>query len=187
MVTATFTDTVATNITDHFYFKNIRTYIIGKTTPGDHRDEPRELLAKFIYDNWSCDIPLTQIGYDEFFTGYGDIIIKYKEEDSTIVGGMTGHTDFIDASQFMIPTPYHTKISIYVIVRAQTPEAMPAEMNTIKTYIKNFIRARPLGLQDEGYQSIELTDGYFNAPEQRDKNTYKEFVTVMMKEMKIFR
>lgn len=186
-VTATFTDTVATSITSNFYCKNIRTYILGKTTPGDHNREPRIILAKWLYDNWTCPIPLEQIGYDQYFTGFGDIVIKFKEDDSTVVGGMTGHTDFSDASQFLIPIPYHTRVSIYVIVRANTPASMPAEMNTIKMYIKNFIKARPLGLKDEGYQSVELTDGYFNAPEQRDKNTYREFVTVMMKEMKIFR
>ena len=100
---------------------------------------------------------------------------------------MTGHNDFIDASQFLTYIPYHIRVNIFIEVRADTPDTMPAEMNTLKMYIKDFIRARPLGLKDEGYQSIELTDGYFNAPEQRDKYTFKDSVSVMMYEMKAFR
>ena len=100
---------------------------------------------------------------------------------------MTGHNDFIEASPFLVPVPYRSRIDIFIEVRANIPDAMPAEMNTLKIYIKNFIRARPLGLKDEGIQDMYLTSGYFNAPEQRDKNTFKDSISVMMKYSRLYR
>jgi|SRR4029079_12160912 len=185
MVDATFTDTVPPS-TDHMYFKNIHTYISGKQTAGDHRDEHRQILARFIYNNWTCSIPLSQIGYDQYFTGYGDIVIKFKEEDATIVGGMTGHTDFIESSQFLGEIPYRIRVDIFIEVRANIDGPMPEEMNTLKVYIKDFIRRRPLGLLDEGYTALELTSGFYNYPEQRDKNTFKDSISVIMKEARTY-
>jgi hypothetical protein len=188
VLTATFTDTVPDSaISDNMYGKVLRTYLLGATEAGDSRDEPRIELAKYIYDNWACTIPLEQIGYDQYFTGYGDIVIKFKEEAATVVGGMTGHSDFVDASMFLADIPYHSRITINIIVRRDTPLTMPEEMNTIKVYIKNFIRARPAGLKDKGYQSLQLVSGSYNYPEQRDKYTFKDAVTVMMKYQKVYR
>jgi hypothetical protein len=187
-VLATFSDSVAsTDISSAMYAKVLRTYVLGRVKGGDFEDEPRIMLAKYLYDNWTCPITLSQIGYDQYFTGYGDIVIKFKEEDATIIGGMTGHTDFIEASPYLVPIPYHSRIDIYIEVRANVPDPMPAELNTIKGYIKNFINRRPLGLKDEGIQSMELTSGYYNYPEQRDKNTFKDQVTLMMKYAKVYR
>jgi hypothetical protein len=187
-VLGTFTDTVApTDISSAMYGKVLRTYILGRVKPGDFDDEPRIILAKYLYDNWTCGIPLTQIGYDQYFTGFGDIVIKFKEEDATIIGGMSGHTDFIESSPFFVPIPYRSRVSIYIEIRANVPDAMPLEMNTLKLYIKNFLRARPLGLFNEGIQSLELADGLYNYPEQRDKNTFKDQIGVLMKYSKVFR
>jgi len=187
-VVGTFSDIVAGgDISSAMYGKVLRTYILGRVKGGDFDDEPRIILAKYIYDNWTCSIPLSDIGYEQFFSGYGDIVIKFKEENATIIGGMTGHNDFIEASPFLVPVPYRSRIDIFIEVRANIPDAMPAEMNTLKIYIKNFIRARPLGLKDEGIQDMYLTSGYFNAPEQRDKNTFKDSISVMMKYSRLYR
>lgn len=187
-VLGTFTDTVPpTDISSHMYGKVIRTYLLGKTTPGDSRDEPRITLARYIYNNWTCSLPLSQIGYDQYFTGFGDIIIKFKEETCSIIGGMTGHIDFIEASPFIVPVPYRSRIDIFIEVRANVPDPMPTEMNTLKTYIKDFINCRPLGLKDEGIQEMWLTSGFYNAPEQRDKNTFKDMISVIMRYAKVYR
>jgi hypothetical protein len=187
-VLGTFSDTVLPgSISSAMYGKVLRTYLLGKTTPGDSNDEPRVVLAKYIYDNWTCSIPLGDIGYDQYFTGFGDIVIKFKEENATIIGGMTGHNDFIEASPYLVPIPYRSRVNIFIETRVNTPDAMPEEMNTLKLYIKEFIRCRPLGLKDEGYSEIYLTSGYFSSPEQRDKNTFKTSVSVMMKYAKVYR
>jgi len=187
-VLGTFSDTIsAGDISSAMYGKILRTYILGRIKPGDFDDEPRIILAKYIYDNWTCSVPLSDIGYDQYFTGYGDIVIKFKEENATIIGGMTGHNDFIEASQFLVPVPYRSRIDIFIEVRANVPDPMPDEMNTIKLYLKDFIRARPLGLKDEGIQEMYLTSGYYNYPEQRDKNTFKDQISVMMKYAKVYR
>jgi hypothetical protein len=186
-VLGTFTDTVApTDISSAVYGKVIRTYILGRILPGDFPDEPRVMFARYLYNNWTCSLPLTQIGYDQYFTGFGDIVIKFKEETCTIVGGMTGHTDFIEASPFLVPVPYRSRIDIFIEVRANVPDPMPTEMNTLKQYIKEFVRCRPLGLKDEGIE-MENTSGFYNYPEQRDKNTFKDSVSVMMKYAKVYR
>lgn len=187
-VVGTFSDSVsAGSISDHMYGKVLRTYLLGKTTPGDSRDEPRIILAKYLFDNWTCSIPLSMIGFDQYFTGLEDIVIKFKEEDATIIGGLTGHNDYFEASPFLVPIPYRSRIDIYIEVRANVPDPMPTEMNTIKGYIKNFIKKRPLGLKDEGYSEIYNTTGYYNYPEQRDKNTFKDQLSVMMKYSKLYR
>jgi hypothetical protein len=187
-IQADFTDTVsAASIDFHPYIKKINTYLLGKITPGDSDDEPRIVLAKWLYDNWACSIPLDQIGYDQYFSGFGDIIIKFKEDNATIVGGMTGHTDFTEASMFLFEIPYRSRVTIYIEVRANTPDNMPIEMQTLKLYIKEFIRRRPMALKDEGYPEIYLTDGGYNYPELRDKNTFKDTISVMMKYTKVYR
>lgn len=184
----TFSDTVpAGNISSAMYGKVLRTYLLGRTEAGDLRDEPRIILAQWLYNNWTCSIPIDQIGYDQYFTGFGDIIIKFKEENATIIGGMTGHNDFIEASPFLVPVPYRSRVTIYIEVRANIPDPIPDEMNTIKLYIKEFIRCRPLGLFTEGIQEMWLTSGAYGYPEQRDKNTFKTSISVMMKLSKLFR
>lgn len=187
-VLGTFTDTVAAgDISSAMYAKVLRTYVLGRIKPGDFDDEPRIILAKYLYDNWTCSIGLDEMGYDQYFTGFGDIIIKFKEENATIIGGMSGHNDFIEASPFLVPIPYRSRVDIFIETRVNTPDPMPEEMNTIKLYIKEFIRCRPLGLKDEGIQQMYLTSGYFSSPEQRDKNTFKTSVSVMMQYAKVYR
>lgn len=187
-IQADFTDSVpASSIDFHPYIKQLHTYVLGRTKPGDFEDEPRIILAKWIYDNWACNIPLSQIGYDQYFSGFGDIIIKFKEENATIIGGMTGHNDFTEASIFLFEIPYRSRVTIYIEVRANIPDAMPSEMRKIKIYLKEFIRRRPLSLKDEGIQELYLTDGFYNYPELRDKNTFKDTISVMMKYTKIYR
>ena len=187
-VLATFSDTVASaDISSAMYGKVLRTYVLGRVKGGDFGDEPRIILAKYLYDNWTCPITLGEIGYDQYFTGYGDIVIKFKEENATIIGGMTGHTDFFYASPSLVPIFYRSRVDIYIEVRANVPDPMPTELNTLKMYIKNFIKRRPLGLVDEGIMTMQLTSGYYNYPEQRDKNTFKDQVTLMMEYAKVYR
>lgn len=188
MSLGTFSDTVsASSISDHMYGKVLRTYLLGKTDGGDSRDEPRITFAKWLFRNWNCSIPLSEIGYDQYFTGLRDIIIKFKEENATIIGGITGHTDFFEASPFLVPIYYRSRIDIYIEVRANVPDPMPYQMNTIKSYIKNFVKARPIALRDEGIMEMYNTAGYYNYPEQRDKNTFKDQLSVMMKYAKLYR
>lgn len=185
---ANFTDSVsASSINFHPYIKQIHTYVLGKLTPGDLDDEPRIILAKWLHRTWACSIPLDQIGYDQYFSGFGDIIIKFKEENATIIGGMTGHNDFTEASLFLFEIPYRSRVTIYIEVRANTPANMPTEMKDLKLYIKEFVRRRPLALRDEGIQEMWLTDGFYNYPELRDKNTFKDTISVMMKYTKLYR
>lgn len=187
-VVGTFSDIVsAGSISTGMYGKVLRTYVLGRDRPGDFDDEPRIILAKWLYDNWTCVIPLDQIGYDQYFTGFGDIVLKFKEANATVIGGMTGHNDFIEASPFLVPIPYRSRVDIFIEVRANTSDPMPSEMNDIKLYLKEFIRCRPLGLFTEGIQEMWLTSGYYNYPEQRDKNTFKDQITVMMKYSKVYR
>ena len=173
--------------TDTFNFKILRTYVLGRFEAGDFRHEPRIMLAQYIYNNWTCSIPLSQINFDQYFTGYGDIAIKFKESAATVVGGQTGRNDFTDAGMFLVPIPYHSRIEINIVARVNTPASMPDEINTLKTYIKDFIKQRPLGMKSEGIQQLYLDDSGYTYPQQRDKNTFKTTIGVMMKYAKIYR
>lgn len=181
-----FEDTVAPS-TSSFNHKVLRTFILGRFEAGDFRHEPRIMLAQWLYNNWTCDIPLNQINYDQYFTGYGDIAIKFKESNATALGGQTGRNDFVEAGMFMVPVPYRSRVEINIVTRVNTPDSMPAEMNTIKMYIQDFIKKRPLGLKLEGIQELYLDDSGYTYPEQRAKNTFKSTVAVMMKYAKIYR
>lgn len=186
MVDADITFTVDPS-TDSFNSKILRTYILGRFEAGDFRHEPRIMLAQYIYNNWTCTIPISQINFDQYFTGYGDIAIKFKENNATMVGGQTGRNDFVDAGMFLVPVPYHSRIEINIVARVNTPDSMPAELNTLKIYIKDFIKKRPLGLLGEGIQQMYLDDSGYTYPQQRDKNTFKTTIAVIMKYAKIYR
>lgn len=173
--------------TDVFNNKILHTYVLGRFEAGDFRHEPRIMLAQWLYNNWTCTIPINQINFDQYFTGYGDIAIKFKESNATIVGGQTGRNDFVDAGMFLSPIPYHSRIEINIVARVNTPASMPDELNTLKMYIENFVKARPLGMQQEGIQELYLDDSGYSYPEQRDKNTFKTTIGVMMKYAKVYR
>lgn len=172
--------------TDTFHGKILHTFVLGRFEGGDFRHEPRIMLAQYIYNNWTCSIPVNQINFDQYFTGYGDIAIKFKERNATIVGGQTGRNDFVDAGYFLQPIPYHSRIEIVIVARVNTPLSMPDEMNTLKMYIEDFIQARPLGMKQEGIQELYLDDSGYSYPAQRDKNTFKATVGVMMKYAKVY-
>jgi hypothetical protein len=172
--------------TDRFDSKILHTYVQGRFEAGDFRHEPRIMLAQYLYNNWTCEIPINQINFDQYFTGYGDIAIKFKENNATIVGGQTGRNDFVDAGYFLNVIPYHSRIEINIVARVNTPKTMPDEINTLKMYIEDFIKARPLGMQAEGIQELYLDDTGYSYPEQRDKNTFKTVVGVMMKYAKVY-
>jgi hypothetical protein len=173
--------------TDSFSSKILRTYVLGRFEAGDFRHEPRIMLAQYLYNNWTCEIPLSAINFDQYFTGYGDIAIKFKENNATMVGGQTGRNDYTDAGMFLVPVPYHSRVEINIVTRVNTPDAMPAELNILKMYIKNFIKERPLGMKAEGIQDMYIDDSGYSYPEQRDKNTFKSTVAVIMKYAKVFR
>lgn len=186
-VQADFVDTVAADITDSFNWKIIRTFVLGRFEPGHFRHEPRIMLAQYLYNNWACEIPLSKIGFDQQFGGERDLIIKFKENNATPVGGQTGRNDYYDATMFLGEVPYHTRIDIFIIARANTPDPEPAEINSIKMWIKNFIKERPLGMVNEGFQSMELAESNYTYPEQRDKNTFRALTSVMVKYTIVYR
>jgi hypothetical protein len=186
-VEADFTDTVATNISDSFNGKIIRTYVLGRSEPGHFRHEPRIMLAQYLYSNWACEIPLSQIGYDQQFDGMQDLVIKFKENNATPVGGQTGRNDFYDATMFIGEIPYHTRIDIFIIGRINTPDEEPQELSKIKLWIEDFIKKRPLGMASEGFQNMYLVEGHYAYPEQRDKNTFKTSVSVIVKYTIVYR
>jgi len=173
--------------TDSFNSKILHTYIQGRFEAGDFRHEPRIMLAQWLYNNWTCDIPINMINFDQYFTGYGDIAIKFKENNAMVLGGQTGRNDFPEAGMFLQPSPYRSRVEINIVARVNTPAAMPDELNTLKMYIQEFIKERPLGMQQEGIQELYLDDSGYTYPEQRDKNTFKTVVAVMMKYTKVYR
>jgi len=163
-------------------WKILKSFALGKVEQGNLECNPKILLARYLANNWTHPIPITELGWDQFFWGGNDIAVKFMEENTTVTGGQTGNNNPDNLMTiFRQPTFFVSYIIIGVVQRSPiTTDVIADELDSLEQYIREFIKARPLGLADEGISEMSLDTGYFNIPQQRDKATFKVSISVKM-------